>query len=455
MGVISHYLNHHNNTPSLLARFASTQATSLSPLGKYQQLIENGSLQWDEKQESAMMPLDALYRELEKVNFEVKTPPSSGGKSWPFSLTQSWFASNKPSFIKGVYTHGSVGCGKTMIMDMFFDMLPMQRKRRVHFYAWMLEVHERIHQWKKENKGSSDPILPIAKQIRAETDIICFDEFQVVDVADAMLIRRLISILWDDGLVLVCTSNRPPTDLYYRGFQREAFLPFIDLLQEKCRVHSMDNPVDYRKIMGALPTLSSTQSLYLTPVDSHTTMQMEELYQQLTGERPERRREALEVSVQQGRILRCERGNLERGVAYFEFDELCARPLGAADYIALSRNFHTVFLLGIPILSMSMRTEARRFITLIDELYEHSVRVVVQANVPPMDIFRLEGKVNPDAIDDGFFHLQKDAPNIFTGEDERFASERTMSRLIEMQSETYLQGVDKRWTMEEALEPLE
>ena len=293
-----------------------------------------------------------------------------------------------------------------MLMDLFFDSLAGGSKRRVHFHAYMAEVHERIHDWRQKLKrgevAGDDPIRPVAADLAAEARILCFDEFAVVDIADAMILGRLFTALFEHGVIVVATSNVPPDDLYKDGLNRTLFLPFIELLKERTDVLHLDARTDFRlEKLGDSP-------VYFAPADAAAAAAIDGIFARLTrGAAPK----ATKILVQ-GRAVAVPEQAM--GVARFPYAALCKQPLGAADYIAIARAYHTVLIEGLPALRPSQRDEARRLITLIDIFYERRVKLVVSAAAEPQDLFHAE-----------------------TGA-EAFEFARTVSRLTEMRSRDYL-----------------
>ena len=351
--------------------------------------------------------------------------------------------------VQGVYIHGGVGCGKTMLMDLFFDGAPLaaDEKRRVHFHAFMIEVHNRMHVLRKGGLVG-DPIPAVAAEIGASCALLCFDEFQVTDIADALVMRRLFQHLMSDGgVVMVATSNREPEGLYYNGIQRDLFEPFIPYMRRMCVVHSMASTVDYR-----LQGTDAGAIYFLTDhMDSGPTggsnvhggdpeASVDALWSKLAklgeggeGEKPTR------VRTQHGRELQVPRAAAAGGAARFTFDELCKKPLGPSDYIAVASHFHTVFLTAIPHLTLNDVNAVRRFITLIDTLYEHNVKVVISAAALPQHIFSARRKRGGEDHGD----MLGTKTYAITEHDEIFAFERTVSRLTEMQSVEYLEGTHR------------
>jgi cell division protein ZapE len=286
-----------------------------------------------------------------------------------------------------------------MLMDMFHDSVRLSQKRRVHFHEFMLEIHAALHAIRKRG-GERDPLGIVAADIAAETWLLCFDEFQVDNIADAMILGRLFKGLFDAGVVVVSTSNTAPTDLYKGKLQRDRFLPFIALLCDKLDVLELDGGLDYRR-----ESLRAMR-LYHTPLGPDSATALDQAFHQLTAgatAEPDR------VSAQ-GRVIDVPLS--ARGVARFSFEELCDNPLGAADYLAIAKKFHTLILSGIPRLTPARRNEAKRFIALMDTLYEHNVKLVCSAEAAPDEIYP-EG----DGVD---------------------TFQRAVSRLLEMQGDAYL-----------------
>jgi cell division protein ZapE len=285
-----------------------------------------------------------------------------------------------------------------MLMDMFFEHVDFGPKRRVHFHEFMSQTHDRIAAARKQVTG--DPIPAVASEIVRESRLLCFDELHVTDIADAMILGRLFKSMFEDGTVIVATSNARPRELYRNGLNRNLFVPFIAMIEERMEVVEMDSAEDYR-----LQKLAGRQ-LFFTPADAAARRQMDSIFEDLTGRKTG---ETIELAVKGRRVVVPQAAD---GVARFSFDDLCARPLGANDYLAIARQFHTVMIDEIPALSAAKRNEARRFVNLIDTLYDQRVGLVASAETEVDGIYR-EG--------DGVFFF-----------------ERTMSRLIEMRSESYL-----------------
>jgi cell division protein ZapE len=308
--------------------------------------------------------------------------------------------------LRGLYLWGAVGRGKTMLVDLFHESLPVERKRRAHFHAFMADVHARIHDWRQRAKRGEvkgeDPIQPVAEALANEAWVLCFDEFAVTDIADAMILGRLFQALFARGVVIVATSNVEPSRLYHNGLNRALFLPFIGLIEQRMQVVRLDARTDYRleKLQG--------QPVYYCPADGVARAALDRLFVELSeGQRPAPR--TIDLG---GRFLAIPLA--AGGVARAHFADLCEMPLGAIDFLALARNFHTLVLDDIPRIDPERRNEAKRFITLIDILYEHHVKLIASAAVAPTALYQAEqGHV-------------------------AFEFDRTVSRLIEMRSEAYL-----------------
>ncbi|HEY3918418.1 MAG TPA: cell division protein ZapE [Stellaceae bacterium] len=366
---------------------ADEDAAEAGPLGLFHARLTAGELATDPYQARAAARLQQLWEELQTYH------PGNGGGL----LARLGFGQPAPRPPQGLYIFGRVGRGKSMLMDAFFATVVSEKKRRVHFFAFMADVHARIHA-RREEKG--DPIGPVAKDIAAETVLLCFDEFHVVDIADAMLLGRLFAALFAAGVVVVATSNRAPDHLYEGGLQRERFLPFIDLLKERLEVIELDGPRDYR-----LSRFKGRQ-VYFTPPDAKAQQALAEAFADLTDNATPVR-EVLTVLGHEVEVPRA-----AKSVAWLRFGELCERALGPADYLALIARYHTFVVEGIPWLGAEQRNEAKRFNIFIDALYDAHGNLVCSAAAPPQALYT-EG--------DGAFEFQ-----------------RTVSRLIEMQSDAYI-----------------
>jgi cell division protein ZapE len=318
----------------------------------------------------------------------------------------SMFRRSRAEAPAGLYLHGGVGRGKTMLMDLFFEEVDVAPKRRLHFHEFMADVHERIARGRATTDG--DPIPFVAGEIASESGLLCFDEMQVTDIADAMILSRLFKVLFDRGVVLVTTSNAHPDDLYRNGLNRELFVPFIHLLEEKVDVFELKSAKDFRldKLAG--------ERLYFTPADAQARAELDRHWLRLTGRHPS---DAVELEIK-GRKVRVPKASM--GAARFDFADLCEQPLGSGDYLRIAHEFHTVLIDGIPVLGPERRNEARRLINLIDTLYDCRVCLIASAEAEPHRLY-------PAGDGAGLF-------------------ERTASRLTEMRSQAYLQARHERAT---------
>jgi cell division protein ZapE len=349
-------------------------------LDEYRKRVASGALSADPAQAAAAARLDALAEALAR---------------WK---PKRLFAASPPP--RGLYLWGPVGRGKSMLMDLFFEAAPVARKRRVHFHEFMLAQHAFMREARKRG-GAQDALLAeAARAVAAQTQLLCFDEFAVTDIADAMILGRLFEKLLTQDVVVVATSNRPPEDLYKNGLNRQLFLPFIDLIKQSLEVLQIDAARDYRleRLMAA--------PVYYCPLGPAAHENLDKAWVRLTeGAAPH----AVTLEVQ-GRKLHVARS--AAGCARMTFEELCMRPLGAADYLEIAERFHTLLLEDIPQFTPSMREEAARFRTLVDALYEAKTKLVASADAPPQQLY--------------------------PAGDQSFEFERTASRLMEMRSEAYL-----------------
>ncbi len=364
------------------------------PISAYRTQLEKGEIQEDPLQAGAAETLQRLHDDLKRY------VPSAGASGWRARLGFGGSAKPMP---RGLYIFGPAGRGKSMLMDLFFEGAPSSTKRRVHFHEFMIEVHDTIHAWRQspdKPQDEVDPLLSIAQEIAGKSALLCFDEFHVTNIADAMMLGRLFEGFFDAGVVVVATSNFAPDDLYMNGLQRDRFLPFIDLIKQKLDIHELSSPTDYRQAR------LSRMQVYHTPLGDEADHALDLAFGELT----DGARVGDETLTVKGREIEVMRA--ARGVAYFDFEELCQRALGAEDYIAVGDCFHTVVLNGIPQMSPEMRNEAKRFMNLIDVLYEKKVNLVAAADAQP----------------DG---LHADGTHAFE-------FQRTVSRLMEMQTSEYI-----------------
>jgi cell division protein ZapE len=367
---------------------------STSPLSRYQQALDEGSHQPDDVQREAVSRLDAIYQELTE-----KSPgdPAPTGMMAKFGRLLGRKAPTEASVpARGLYMWGGVGRGKTWLMDLFFHSLPGSRKQRLHFHRFMLRVHDEL----SALQGQSDPLDIVADRFKAETDVLCFDEFFVSDITDAMLLGGLMQALFARGITLVATSNIPPDDLYRNGLQRARFVPAIEAIKQHCDIMNVDAGIDYR-----LRTLTQAH-LWLSPLNDETARQMDKLWLALAGA-PRQQSPALEINHRPLATL-----SMANQTLAVSFTTLCVDARSQHDYIALSRQFHTVMVFEVPVMTRLMESEARRFIALVDEFYERHVKLVVSAAVPLSEIYQ--------------------------GTQLQFEFQRCLSRLQEMQSEEYL-----------------
>ncbi len=345
---------------------------------KYDALLALKGWRADAEQRKAVKALGRLLRELK--------------------IKKSWWPFGRKETPKGVYLYGGVGRGKSMLMDLFFDQLPAKMlKRRVHFHQFMIETHDWLH----ANRGAGmEDLLPnYARHVATQTSVLCFDEFHVTDVADAMILGRLFTALLDRDVIVIGTSNWAPDNLYEGGLQRDLFLPFIGLLKKRMEVVHLDSDTDYRQLSDP-----DQDVYYFYPLGTHTHQKIETLFAELTQGK-NATQETLKIKGRNLDVMAV--GDIAR----FTFKQLCEQPLGAEDYIAVAQNYDTVFIEGVPQLTAAKRNEAKRFILLIDCLYEAHCRVVIGAQS----------------------HLR----GLYTGDDHAFEFDRTISRLMEMQSAAY------------------
>lgn len=371
----------------------------MGPLKRYEALVDYGELHPDAAQAQAAERLQLLFAELKHYH-----PGRTQGFLGLFG--------SKVVPPRGLYIHGGVGRGKSMLMDLFFETTHFTPKRRVHFHAFMLETHGLINEWRKMDvrsrakhpnyikEAGDDPIAPVARGIARDAKLLCFDEFQVSDIADAMILSRLFEALFAEGVVVVATSNRAPDALYEGGLNRQLFLPFIALLKDRLEVLELVSLQDYRlnRVAG--------EPVYHSPLGTEADFHMDDMWRRLT----DCEKGHIHKIKVQGRVLKVPQAAM--GCSRFSFADLAEKPLGAADYLAIATAYHTVFVDHIPQMNKDKRNEAKRFVTLIDALYESRVKLICSAAVEPESLYE-QG--------DGAFEFG-----------------RTVSRLEEMQSEDYL-----------------
>jgi cell division protein ZapE len=365
---------------------------------RYEHLVDAGAISRDSAQEQVVGALDRLIDALGANRLARK------------SSALGWLFAKKPeaASVRGLYIHGGVGRGKTMLMDMFYELAPTRRKRRVHFNDFMADAHDRIQKHRQARKEGlvreDDPIPPVAKTLADQARLLCFDEFTVTDIADAMIVSRLFSALFANGVTLVATSNVAPDDLYRDGLNRDLFLPFVATLKRHSDVLSLGGDTDYRLAkVNRIP-------VYLTPISAETDREMDKIWAAVTAgaaTKPE------SIAIKSRKI---EIPQASDHAARFSFADLCEQPLAAREYLAIAGRFDTIFIDRVPVLDQSLRNPTKRFILLIDTLYDRHMRIFVSADVSPDKLYA--GRI---------------------GATEAFEFDRTASRLIEMQSSEWQQ----------------
>lgn len=367
-------------------------SSDTGPSRAFHGLIDSGELKPDAGQIAAITHLQSLHDALRDYRL--------GARGGIFGSIKRLFGSVGRAAPRGLYIHGPVGRGKSMLMDLFFETVTAPSKRRTHFHAFMIEVQERLKGYRA--KAVRDPLAALAAEISAETSLLCFDEFHVVNIADAMILGRLFEGFFSGGTVVVATSNVAPEDLYRDGLQRRNFLPFIELIQDRMDIIDIREGDDHRRFGLA------GQQVFFTPLGAQATAALDRIFADMTVGMPSIPR----VFTVQGRSLEVPQG--AGGVARFTFDDLCRQPLGAADYLTIAAHFHCVVLDDVPALTAAERSAAKRFVVLIDALYEHKVKLICSADA------------EPDAL--------------YPSGDTAFEFQRAASRLIEMQSQAYLKS---------------
>ncbi|HVV63488.1 MAG TPA: cell division protein ZapE [Pseudolabrys sp.] len=364
---------------------------------RYAALIASGKIEADPGQAELARYFSRFEERLDQHRLARK----SSSLGWLFGRSQ-----NSAAPVRGLYIYGEVGRGKTLLMDLFFETSTVRRKRRVHFHEFMADVHERVHVYRQELKNGevadADPIIRAAAAIAEESWLLCFDEFHVTDIADAMILGRLFTQLFERGVVMVATSNLAPRELYKDGLNRGLFVPFIASLEKHCEVVELDARIDFR-----LEKLTGVPTWYV-PDDAKADAAIEAAWQRLSAGNGGA---ALDLMVK-GHVVHVPKAAM--GVARFSFRNLCGQPLAATDYLKIAHEFHTIILEHIPVMDFDRRNEAKRFIILIDTLYDHAVKLLASAQAEP------------------------DALYIATDGYEAQEFKRTASRLIEMRSQAYL-----------------
>ena len=393
-------------------RCHTCRCLSAGPKQTYNALVASGDLVLDTKQQPVVDLLQGLYDKL--CNSAARSSAS----------------------YSSLYIWGGTGCGKTYLMDLFYGTLPPSvAKKRVHFHTFMIDIHKRLHRLKLQSDRSVSSASKvqegnkfmsiIVKELKAEARILCFDEFQVTDIADAMIVKSLFSMMFSEGFIVVATSNRAPMDLYKNGLQRSLFLPFITLLNEQCTVREIADSVDYRVILSEM----KARWLYLTPNNSHNSDIMTSAFDRCVREavRGTTMNDLETQGVRKvtlivfGHKFVLPKVVIGRRVAFVDFRDICSLNLGAADYIDMAKSFHTVYMTNVQTFSLQEKNEMRRFIVLIDALYEENVSLSIMAAEPPLRLLQLSAEEKRVSV-----------------HDEVFAFDRTVSRLLEMQSEKYV-----------------
>ncbi|KAH8679035.1 AFG1-like ATPase-domain-containing protein [Tricladium varicosporioides] len=456
-----------------LATVQNVNPDDRGPMQEYDRRVAAGRLRDDEHQRGIIQSLQHLHDELRYYKAPAIVHPTIESlKPEPISVFGRLFG-NAPKekelaeipndLPRGLYLYGDVGSGKTMLMDMFYETLPsaVTSKTRIHFHNFMQDVHKRLHKMKMDHGNDIDGVPFVAADIAEKGNVLCFDEFQCTDVADAMILRRLLEALMSHGVVLVTTSNRHPDDLYRNGIQRESFIPCIRLLKNRLHVINLDSPTDYRKI----PRPPS--GVYHAPLDNHAPTHADKWFRFLGD--PQQDRPRSEIQKVWGREIHVPK--VSGRAAMFTFDELIGRPTSAADYIELMRSYDAFIVTNVPGMTHKQRDLARRFITFIDAVYESRAKLVLTTAVPLTELFiskaEIQDSVRKDAedkkgqketgedLDDTMRNLMDDLgmnmkalknSSIFSGDEERFAFARALSRLSEMGSQEWVErgmGLEK------------
>ncbi|KAI1176703.1 AFG1-like ATPase [Nemania sp. FL0916] len=443
----------------------------VGPIQEYDRRVAAGRLREDQHQRGIIQSLQHLHDDLARYRARPVVHPTIESlkphKSlfgWLGAKTTAGAIGEIPSDLpRGLYLFGDVGSGKTMLMDLFYDTLPsaVKSKTRIHFHNFMQDVHKRLHRMKMEHGNDIDAVPFVAADIAEQGNVLCFDEFQCTDVADAMILRRLLESLMSHGVVLVTTSNRHPDELYKNGIQRQSFIPAINLLKARLHVINLDSPTDYRKI----PRPPS--GVYHTPLDSHAASHVEKWLRFLgDSENPEPHPETQKVW---GREIHVPR--VSGRCAWFTFQELIGRATGAADYLELMRSYDAFIVSDVPGMTFHERDLARRFITFIDAVYESHAKLVLTTAVPLTQLFLSPSELQQSLKRDGksdkeidnaksdiqaMQHMLEDMDgsidqlkesNLFSGDEERFAFIRALSRLTEMASQEWVErgmGLESR-----------
>lgn len=461
-------------SPSRFRRFATVASVAVEdapiahvpdnygPIQEYDRRVRDGRLRDDQHQRGIIQNLQNLHDDLVHYQARPIVRPTLESLK-PTKSLFSWFGQKAATgaiqaipdnLPRGLYLYGDVGSGKTMLMDLFYDTLPssVRSKTRIHFHNFMQDVHKKLHRMKMEHGNDIDAVPFVAADLAEQANVLCFDEFQCTDVADAMILRRLLESLMSHGVVLVTTSNRHPDELYKNGIQRDSFIPAIHLLKSRLHVINLNSPTDYRKIQRP------PSGVYHTPLDSHAASHIEKWLRFLGDpETPEPHSETQKVW---GRDILVPR--VSGRCAWFTFQELIGRATGAADYLELMRCYDAFIISDIPGMTFRERDLARRFITFIDAVYESRAKLVLTTAVPLTELFispqELRESLKRDGVpvDDeeeeatshAMQHMLEDVDSnidqlknssLFSGDEERFAFARALSRLSEMSSKEWVE----------------
>lgn len=364
----------------------------MTPLERYRSDLENARFSHDHAQEGAVRHLQRIFEDL----IEEPRWPDSGPKGFVGRLTRRMRRAESPHAVKGLYLWGGVGRGKTYLVDTFFECLPIARKKRIHFHRFMRKVHDELRSLKEQQ----DPLKIVGRRFADQWRVLCFDEFFVSDITDAMLLDGLLRAMFEHGVTMIATSNIHPENLYKDGLQRARFIPAITLIQTHMDVINVDGGVDYR-----LRNLEQAE-LYHSPLDERADGSLLETFERVA---PETGHEGVQLEIE-GRAIETRRH--ADGVVWFDFPEICDGPRGTSDYIEIARCFHTVLVSNVPEMTWKHENQARRFLNMVDEFYDRNVKLVMSGQTP------LDG--------------------LYSGNKLQFEFGRALSRLKEMQSHDYL-----------------